>query len=211
MRVSRNVLVSAGIAAGLAVGVAAGAVTSCEGTPAASPSVATSGGPPSPSPTVEDAGPPVTVAPPLTDGCHGLLSAAQVSKATGLSLTAGGGDQAGAASQYTRALQSLGLHATVRLCAFGDPRGDQLYAMALAFPDAAQATRMYADGRGATSLRNPEPVPGLGDAAVTDRSHTVLVRRRTGVLLVYLVMAANPDADHLAALRAVASAGLARL
>jgi hypothetical protein len=212
IRVPRNVLLAAGIAAGLLVGVAAGAITSCEDSPPASPPVALSGSAPASAPaTADTAEPTVAVPPPVSDGCHGLVVPAQVAKATGLALTPGGGDQAGAAAQYTEALQSLGLHATVRLCAFGDARGNQVYAMALGFPDAAQASRMFADGRGAASLRNPEPVPGVGDAAVTDRSHTLLVRRRSAVLLVYLVMAGDPDGDHLAALRALAVAGLGRL
>jgi hypothetical protein len=212
IQVSRNVLLATGIVAGLLVGVAAGAITSCEDSPPANPPVALSSSAPVSAPASGDtAEPPVAVPPPVSDGCHGLVAPAQVTKATGLALSPGGGDQAGAAAQYTEALQSLGLRATVRLCAFGDPRGNQVYAMGLAFPDVAQASRMFADGRGAASLRNPEPVPGVGDAAVTDRSHTLLVRRRSAVLLVYLVLAGDPDGDHLAALRAVATAALGRL
>jgi hypothetical protein len=176
----------------------------------AGPAVTASGAPASPTPAVADVAP-VTAPPAITDGCHGMVGAAQVAKAIGVAVTAGGGDQAGAASQYTQALQSLGLRATVRLCTFASSRGDQVYVVGLAFPDVAQATRMYADGRGATSWRNPRPVPGLGDAAVTDGTHTILVRRRTGVLLVYLVVAGSPDSDHLGALRAVATTGLGKL
>src|SRR6266511_2140111 len=193
VEVSRRVLLAGGIAAGLLVGIIAGAVSSCEPAPPA------------------DVAATAPVAPPLSDGCRGLVSTSQVTKATGLTLAPGGGDQAAAAVQYAQALQSLGLRATVRLCAFANPRGDQLYAMALSFPDVAQATKMFADGRGASSIRDPEPVAGLGDAAVTDRSHTLLVRRRAGVLLVYFVMACERYADHLGALRAVAIAGLGRL
>jgi hypothetical protein len=212
----QRVLLAAGIAAGLLVGVLAGAVTSCEpGAPAGFVAPDTPQAPASPKPPTEATAPPTgspaTVAPPVSDGCHGLVSTSQVTKATGLALAPGGGDQAAAAVQYTRALESLGLRASVRLCAFANPRGDQLYAMALSFPDVAQAIQMFAEGRGASSIRDPEPVPGLWDAAVTDRSHTLLVRRRTGVLLVYLVVAGSPDADHLGALRTVATAALGRL
>ncbi len=212
VEVSRRVLLAGGIAAGLLVGIIAGAVSSCEPAPPADvAATAPSAAPSSPTSDTDATGPPATVAPPLSDGCRGLVSTSQVTKATGLTLAPGGGDQAAAAVQYAQALQSLGLRATVRLCAFANPRGDQLYAMALSFPDVAQATKMFADGRGASSIRDPEPVAGLGDAAVTDRSHTLLVRRRAGVLLVYFVMAGEPDADHLGALRAVAIAGLGRL
>jgi hypothetical protein len=218
IRIPRHALLAAGIVAGLAVGAAAGAVTSCEPTPddmAVAPAVPgpadPSSAPASSAPVTGPTGAPATIAPPLSDGCRGLVSASQVARATGLALSPGGGDQAAAATQYTQALQSLGLQATVRLCAFANPRGDQLYAMALSFPDVAQANRMFADGRGASSIRDPQPVSGLGDAAVTDRSHTLLVRRGKAVLLVYLVVAADPDADHLGALRAVATAASSRL
>jgi hypothetical protein len=217
IQIPRHALLAAGIVAGLAVGAAAGAVTSCEPTPdnmAVAPVVPGPADPasaPASPPETGATGAPATIAPPLSDGCRGLVSASQVAKATGLALSPGGGDQAAAATQYTQALQSLGLQATVRLCAFANPRGDQLYAMALSFPDVTQANRMFADGQGASSIRDPQPVFGVGDAAVTDRSHTLLVRRGKAVLLVYLVVAADPDADHLPKLRAVATAASSRL
>jgi hypothetical protein len=164
------------------------------------------------SPTPDQVGEAPPAPPPkVTDGCRGLVTAAQVARASGLPLVNGGGDQAAAVQQFTQAVAAQGLRATVRLCVFSDPRGDQVYLVALGFPDATQAGRMFDSGRTAATLSGGQPVAGLGDAAVTDGSHTVLVRRRTGVLLVYLATATNPDGDHLAVLRAVATAGLGRL
>jgi hypothetical protein len=66
---------------------------------------------------------------------------------------------------------------------------------------------MYDTGRTAAALK---PVDGVGDVAATDRSKTMLVRRGKAVVAVYLVLAANPDADHLGTLRAVAGAALTK-
>src|SRR5262249_29571007 len=105
-----------------------------------------------------------------------------------------------------------GLTATsVRLCPFTDPAGDQLMVVGLAFPDAGQAGRMYDSGSGAASMRDPRPVPGVGDAAVSDRSHTLLARPGPAVVMVYLVRASEPDAAHVGVLPAVAAAALGSL
>jgi hypothetical protein len=156
--------------------------------------------------------PPATTKALTTDGCRGLVTTAQVARATGLPLAPGTGDGQAAAAQYTQAVRAQGLSATsVRLCPFTDPAGDQLMVVGMAFPDAGQAGRMYDSGSGAASMRDPRPVPGVGDAAVTDRSHTLLARRGRAVVMVYLVRAPEPDADHVRVLSAVASAAFGSL
>jgi len=142
-----------------------------------------------------------------TDGCKGLVTAAQVTKASGLSVQPSAGDAAGAASQYTQALSGLGLTATVRMCAFGNPAGDQVTVIALSFPDPAQATKLFGSGLATGAL---QPVGGIGDAAATDKTKVLLVRRSKAVVAVYLVAAANPDANHLSPLQSVATAALAK-
>ncbi len=154
---------------------------------------------PIPSPTK----PPVIT----TDGCQGLVTAAQVSKASGLAVQPSPGDAAGAAGQYAQALAGMGLTATVRMCAFGNAAGDQVTVIGLSFPDAAQATKLFGSGLAAGAL---QPVGGIGEAAVTDRSKALLVRRGKAVVAVYLVAAANPDANHLAPMQSVATAALAK-
>lgn len=154
---------------------------------------------PIPSPTK----PPVVT----TDGCKGLVTAAQVTKASGLSVQPSAGDAAGAAGQYSQALAGLGLTATVRMCAFGNPAGDQVTVIALSFPDAAQATKLYGSGLASGVL---EPVGGIGDAAATDKTKALLVRRGKAVVAVYLVSAASPNANHLTPMQSVATAALAK-
>jgi hypothetical protein len=142
-----------------------------------------------------------------SDGCLGLVNAAQVSKASGLNVQASAGDAAGAAGQYTQALTGMGLTATVRMCAFNNAGGDQVTVIALAFPDAAQATKLFSSGVAAGAL---QPVGGIGDAALTDKSKALVVRRGKAVVAVYLVAAKSPDANHLAPMQAVATAALAK-
>lgn len=192
------------------------ALAGCTPTPlwrADNPAASASAAPASVSPS--DAAEPPAGAPTtpgrVSDGCHGLVRAGEAARGTGLPLSERPGDGAAAVAQYTAAVRAEGLSATVRLCAFADPAGDQLCVLALVFADTAQATRMFTTGQSAATLRTSQPVPGLGDAAVTDRSHTLLVRRGRGVLLVYLARATGPNADHLAALTAVARTALGRL
>jgi hypothetical protein len=142
-----------------------------------------------------------------TDGCKGLLNASQASTAAGVKLVASGGDGEAAAAQYAAAVQTLGLTASVRVCPFASAAGDQVTVVALAFPDAGQAGKMYDTGRTAAGLK---PVGGVGDAAATDRSKTMLVRKGKAVVTVFLVLAGNPDAEHVSALRAVAGAALTK-
>ena len=185
------------------------ALAGCTGGPARS--AATSPHPsaagPSQAPTTEAPAPAATTPTVTTDGCHGLVSPGQVSRATGSAFGPGRGDAAAATAQYTQAVHDQGLQATVRLCPFTDPAGDQLFVLGLAFPDAAQAGRMYT---GSAAIPGGTPV-AVGDAAVSDRSRTLLARRGHSVVLVYLVRATNPDGDHLSALAAVASAALGGL
>jgi hypothetical protein len=142
-----------------------------------------------------------------TDGCQGLVTAAQVSKASGLPVEPSAGDAAGAAGQYRQAMQGLGLTATVRMCAFGDGAGDQVTILGMAFPDPGQAGRFFATGQSVASF---QPVGGVGEAAVSDRSKTLLARRGKAVVAVYLVAVASPDGDHLGPLRSVATAALTK-
>src|SRR5258707_217731 len=79
-----------------------------------------------------------------TDGCRGLVPATQVSQVPGRALQPTATDGAGAAGQYAQSVASLGLTATVRVCPFGSPTGDQATVVALTFADAAQATKMFA-------------------------------------------------------------------
>ncbi len=151
---------------------------------------------PLPSPSL----PPVVV----SDGCQGLVSAAQVQKATGLSVQASTGDGAAAVAQYGQAVQSLGLSARARMCPFGNGGGDQVTVVALTFPDAAQSQRLW------TTITSLEAVGGVGEAALSDTSKTLLTRRGKAIVAVYLVAAAEPDADHLGQLRSVAGAALAK-
>jgi hypothetical protein len=142
----------------------------------------------------------------VSDGCQGFLTAAQVSKATGSTLAPAPADGAGEAGAYAEAARAQGLRADVRLCPFSGTGGDKVSVMAMTFPDAGQAGRMFATGQAAG-----QPLPGVGDAAVTDGSRTLLARRGRGVVLVYLARAANPNGNNTEAMRAVAVAALARL
>jgi hypothetical protein len=201
-------------AAGLSALVAlAAALGGCTPTPAWRSGAPAPPAPPSASVSAGDEQPAGTPATPVrvSDGCRGLVRAPEAARGTGLPLAERPGDGAAAVAQYAAAVRAEGLSATVRLCAFADPAGDQLCVLALVFADSAQAGRMFASGQSAATLRTPQPVAGLGDAAVTDRSHTLLVRRGRGVLLVYLVRVAGPNADHTAALKAVATTALGRL
>lgn len=141
--------------------------------------------------------PPVVV----SDGCQGLVTAAQVGRATGRALQPTTGDGAGAATQYAQSVASLGLTATVRVCPFGDAAGDQVTVVALAFPDATQATKLFATTRSVGTLT---PVGGFGDAAVSDRANALVGRRGKTVVAVYLVLSGVSGGDHTGTLRAVA-------
>jgi hypothetical protein len=144
----------------------------------------------------------------ITDGCHGIVTAAQVSRAAGFEVAGSGGDAAAAVSAYAEAIRGQGLDASIHLCPFASPGGDQLYVMAMTFPDAGQADRMYASGtEGQTGSK---PLPGVGDAATTDGLHTLLARRGHSVVLVYLVRTTAQNSDQTGALRAVALAALAK-
>jgi hypothetical protein len=168
-------------------------------------------------PTVFSAPPPEPSGPRLpsptttraTDGCRGLISAAQVSSAAGVAVTGSGGDAAAAVSGYADAVRAEGLEANVRLCPFGNSGGDQVYVLAMTFADAAQATRMYASGK--VGPAGSVPVPGVGDAAATDGVSTLLTRRGRSVVLVFLIRPKQPTVNHGGALRAVALAALARV
>jgi hypothetical protein len=143
-----------------------------------------------------------------TDGCHGLISAAAVSQAAGFPVSGSAGDAAAAVTGYADAVRAQGLTATVRLCPFAGSTGDQVYVLALTFADAAQATRMYANGQ--VGQAGSVPVPGVGDAAATDGVTTLLTRRGRNVVLVFLIRPRQPTANHAGALRSVALAALAR-
>ncbi|MEV4513728.1 hypothetical protein AB0K00_32810 [Dactylosporangium sp. NPDC049525] len=139
-----------------------------------------------------------------SDGCQGLVTAAQVQKASGLSVQASAGDGAAAVAQYGQAVQSLGLNARARMCPFGNGGGDQVTVVALTFPDAAQSQKLW------TTIKSLEAVGGVGEAALSDKSKTLLARRGKAIVAVYLVAAAAPDANHLSQLQSVANAALAK-
>jgi hypothetical protein len=139
-----------------------------------------------------------------SDGCQGLISAGQVQQATGLPVQASQGDGAAAVAQYGQAVQTLGLDARARMCPFGDAAGDQVTVVALTFADAGQAQKLWA------TIASLEAVGGVGEAALSDKSKTLLTRRGKAIVAVYLVAAAAPNADHLGQLRAVANAALAK-
>jgi hypothetical protein len=168
-------------------------------------------------PTVFSAPPPEPSGPRLpsptttkaTDGCRGLLSAAQVSSAAGFAVTGSGGDAAAAVSGYADAVRAQGLDANVRLCPFGNATGDQVYVLAMTFADAAQATRMYASGQ--VGPAGSQPVAGVGDVAASDGVSTLLTRRGRSLVLVFLIRPRQPNVDHGGALRAVALTALARV
>jgi hypothetical protein len=143
-----------------------------------------------------------------TDGCRGLVTAAQVSTAAGFAVSGAGGDAAAAVTGYADAVRAQGLDATIRLCPFGNPGGDQVYVLAMTFADAGQATRMYTTGQ--VGRAGSQPVAGVGDAAATDRVSTLLARRGRSVVLVLLIRPGQPTADHVGALRAVALAALGK-
>ncbi len=171
---------------------------------------------PAAQPTVFSAPPPEPSGPRLpspttraTDGCRGLISAAQVSSAAGFAVTGSGGDAAAAVSGYTDAVRAQGLDANVRLCPFGNAGGDQVYVLAMTFADAGQATRMYASGQ--VGPAGSQPVAGVGDAAASDGVSTLLARRGRSLVLVLLIRPRQPTVDHGGALRAVAQAALAKV
>ncbi|MGC9669953.1 hypothetical protein ACNTMW_25850 [Planosporangium sp. 12N6] len=141
-----------------------------------------------------------------TDGCHGIVTAAQVSKAAGFEAVGAGGDAAAAVTAYAETLRARGLAATVHVCPFVGTHGDQVHVMALVFPDARQAERMYADTKVGTKA-----LSGVGDAAVTDGARTLSARRGRSVVLVQLIRVASPTADNTAPLRALALAALAKV
>ncbi|GAA1511463.1 hypothetical protein GCM10009827_027160 [Dactylosporangium maewongense] len=164
------------------------------------PAVPTSGGEASALPLPSPSLPPVVV----SDGCQGLITPAQVQKSTGLSVQASAGDGAAAVAQYGQAVQSLGLNAQARMCPFGNGGGDQVTIVALTFPDAAQSQKLW------TTIKSLEAVGGVGEAALSDRSKTLLARRGKAIVAVYLVVAAAPEANHLSQLQSVANAALAK-
>jgi hypothetical protein len=137
-----------------------------------------------------------------TDGCQGLVTAAQVGQAVGKALQPTAGDGAGAATQYAHSVASLGLTATVRVCPFGDAAGDQVTVVALAFPDAEQATKLFATAQGVGPLT---PVSGFGDAAVSNHANALVGRRGKTVVAVYLVLSGVSGGDHTGTLRALAA------
>jgi hypothetical protein len=144
-----------------------------------------------------------------TDGCHGLLNAAQASRAAGIGLTVAGGDVAAAVGGYADAVRAQGIDATVRLCPFAGPGDDRLYVMAMTFTDTGTAVRLYE--RGHVGQAGTRTVPGVGDAAATDGLSTLLTRRGRSLVLVLLIRPTRPTADHTAALRAVALAALGQV
>lgn len=151
---------------------------------------------PLPSPTL----PPVV----NSDGCQGLITAGQVQQSTGLPVHVSQGDGAAAVAQYGQAVQTLGLSARARMCPFGSPAGDQVTVVALTFTDAGQAQKLW------TTIASLEAVGGVGEAALSDKSKTLLARRGKAIVAVYMVATAAPDANHLSQLRSVASAALAK-
>jgi hypothetical protein len=155
--------------------------------------------------------PPVSSPTPVrtTDGCHGTVTAAQVSRAAGFQVTASGGDAAAAVNAYAQAVRAQGLQATVHICPFAGPGGDQVYVMAMTFPNAGQAERMYTNTRAGQS--GAKPVPGVGDAATSDGAQTLLAKRGRSVVLVYLVRVAEPRGDHAGVLRALGLAALPKV
>jgi hypothetical protein len=164
--------------------------------------------PVSPAPTAEVSARPVPSPsrPPVvnSDGCHGLVTAAQVQQSTGLPVQLSQGDGAAAVAQYGQAAQSLGLSAGARMCPFASPAGDQVTIVALSFADAGQAQKLW------TTIASLEAVGGAGDAALSDKSKTLLARRGKAIVAVYLVAAGAPEANHLPQLRSVANAALAK-
>ncbi|HTJ32478.1 MAG TPA: hypothetical protein VL738_04555 [Dactylosporangium sp.] len=139
-----------------------------------------------------------------SDGCQGLISAAQVKQATGLPVEASQGDGAAAVAQYGQAVQSIGLNAHARTCPFGSAAGDQVTVVALTFADAGQAQKLW------STIASLETVGGVGEAALSDKSKTMLARRGKAIVAVYMVNAAAPDADHLGQLRSLANAALSK-
>ncbi|WP_433205082.1 hypothetical protein ACQP00_37150 [Dactylosporangium sp. CS-047395] len=139
-----------------------------------------------------------------SDGCQGLIAANQVQQSTGLAVQPSQGDGAAAVAQYGQAVQTLGLNARARMCPFGSPAGDQVTVVALTFGDAAQAQKLW------TTIASLEAVGGVGEAALSDKSKTMLSRRGKAIVAVYLVVAAAPDADHLSQLRSLANTALSK-
>ena len=139
-----------------------------------------------------------------SDGCQGLIAAPQVQQSTGLPVQPSQGDGAAAVAQYGQAVQTLGLNARARMCPFGSPAGDQVTVVGLTFTDAAQAQKLW------TTIASLEAVGGVGEAALSDKSKTLLTRRGKAIVAVYLVVAAAPDADHLTQLRSVANTALSK-
>ncbi|GAA3452595.1 hypothetical protein [Dactylosporangium matsuzakiense] len=139
-----------------------------------------------------------------SDGCQGLIAAGQVQQTTGLPVQPSAGDGAAAVAQYGQAVQTLGLNARARMCPFGSPAGDQVTVVALTFADPSQAAKLW------TTIASLEAVGGVGEAALSDRSKTLLTRRGKAIVAVYLVVAAAPDADHLSQLRSVANTALSK-
>lgn len=139
-----------------------------------------------------------------SDGCQGLINATQVKQATGLSVAPSQGDGAAAVAQYGQAVQSVGLSAHARTCPFGSAAGDQITIVALTFADAGQAQKLW------STIASLEAVGGVGEAALSDKSKTILARRGKAIVAVYMVVAASPNADHLPQLRSVANTALAK-
>ncbi|GAA3289114.1 hypothetical protein Dvina_36875 [Dactylosporangium vinaceum] len=139
-----------------------------------------------------------------SDGCQGLIAAGQVQQTTGLPVQPSAGDGAAAVAQYGQAVQTLGLNARARMCPFGSPAGDQVTVVALTFADPSQAAKLW------TTIASLEAVGGVGEAALSDRSKTLLTRRGKAIVAVYLVVAAAPNADHLSQLRSVANTALSK-
>jgi hypothetical protein len=201
--------VALGTAGGVLVVVALIAFVSCSGPDEVSAPAQAATPPIFSAPPPEPTGPPLRPPATNTDGCRGLISAAAVSKAAGFTVTGAGGDAAAAVTGYADAVRAQGLDATVRLCPFANSGGDQVYVMAMTFADAAQAGRMYANGR--VGQAGSVPVAGVGDQAATDRVSTLLTRRGRNVVLVFLARPRQPNADHAEALRAVALAALGKV
>jgi hypothetical protein len=174
--------------------------------PTVTPLPAVAQAPPAPSTRAASPSPTPSAPATVTDACRGLISANQVAKATGIQVNAAGVDGAAVINGYADAIRAQGLEATVRLCPFTAAAGDQVHVMGLSFPDAAQATKMFTTGQAGA-----QPVPGVGDAAVTDGAQALMARRGRNVLVVYLLRPGRPAADSAAALRAVALEALPRL
>ena len=141
----------------------------------------------------------------VTDGCHGLVAAGQVSQAAGFPVTVAGSDAAATANGYAAAFRSAGTDATVRVCPFTGKGGSQVLVLGVTFVDGGAAAKAYADGQSGSV-----PVTGVGDAAVTDRATTLMARHGRAIVMVLLVRPDQAGTDQTGPMKAVALAALPR-